>query len=63
LIPYSISGGAGVNLGVAFLWPRPAYQGERWLGLPKEAVRDLLRIYVLVIPLFLVASLWEFLAV
>jgi uncharacterized membrane protein SpoIIM required for sporulation len=62
LIPYSLAGGAGVNLGLAFLWPRPSYQGERWLGLPKEAVRDLLRIYILVLPLFLAASLWEFLA-
>jgi uncharacterized membrane protein SpoIIM required for sporulation len=62
LVPYSLAGGAGVNLGGAFLWPRPAYRGERWLGLPKEAVRDLFRIYLLVIPLFLVASLWEFLA-
>ena len=62
LIPYSLAGGAGVNLGVAFLWPQPVYRGERWLGLPKEAIRDLFRIYALVIPLFLVASLWEFLA-
>lgn len=62
LIPYSLAGGAGVNLGLALVWPRPAYQGKRWLGLPKEAVRDLLRIYVLVLPLLLVASLWEFLA-
>jgi uncharacterized membrane protein SpoIIM required for sporulation len=62
LIPYALAGGAGVNLGHAFLWPRPPYQGERWLGLPKEAIRDVLRIYILVVPLFLAASLWEFLA-
>ena len=62
LIPYSLAGGAGVNLGLAFLWPRPSYQGENWLGLPKEAIRDVLRIYILVLPLFFAASLFEFLA-
>ncbi|HEY44742.1 MAG TPA: stage II sporulation protein M [Anaerolineae bacterium] len=62
LIPYSLAGGAGVNLGLAYLRPRPSYQGEKWLGLPKEAIRDTLRIYILVLPLFLGASLWEFLA-
>lgn len=62
VIPYSLAGGAGVNLGLAFLWPRPSYRGEKWLGLPKEAIRDALRIYLLVLPLFLAASLFEFLA-
>ncbi len=62
LIPYSLAGGAGVNLGIAYLRPRPFDQGQKWVGLPKEAVLDALRIYVLVTPLFLVASLWEFLA-
>jgi uncharacterized membrane protein SpoIIM required for sporulation len=62
VIPYSLAGGAGVNLGMAFLWPRPSYRGEKWLGLPKEAIRDALRIYLLVLPLFLAASLFEFLA-
>jgi len=60
LIPYTLSGGAGVNLGWAFLRPRPYYQGERWLGIPAEAIRDTFRIFLIVIPLFLVASLWEF---
>lgn len=60
LIPYTLSGGAGVNMGLAFLSPRAYYQGEKWLGIPKEAIRDVLRIYLLVVPLFLVASLWEF---
>ena len=62
LIPYSLAGGAGVNLGLSFIGPIPFYQGEKWLGLPKEAVRDVLRIYLVVVPLFLIASLWEFLA-
>jgi hypothetical protein len=62
LIPYSLAGGVGVNLGIASFRPRPFYQGEKWYGLPKEAIRDVFRVYALVVPLFLVASLWEFFA-
>ncbi len=63
LIPYSLAIGAGVNVGISLFRPSVEYQGEKWLGLvPKEALRDLGRIYVLVIPLVLVASLWEFLS-
>lgn len=62
LIPYSLSGGAGINLGLAAFRPRFFYQGKKWFGFPKEAVLDVFRIYILVIPLFFVASLWEFLA-
>ncbi len=63
LMPYSLAIGAGVNAGVA-LFRRPAYyQGQKWLGIfPKEALRDVARIYAIVIPLFLAASLWEFLS-
>jgi len=65
LIPYSLAGGTGVRLGLAFLmlkgrWDYPA--SERWLGLPAEGVRDVGRIYTLIVPLFLVGSLFEFLA-
>ena len=63
LIPYSLAVGAGVNVGVALFRPPHYYQGVKWLGLfPKEALLDVGRIYLLVIPLFLVASLWEFLS-
>ena len=61
LVPYTLAGGAGVNIGFAYSWPAPWYQGRRFWGVPVEAVRDAARIYVLVIPLFLVASLAEFL--
>ena len=60
LIPYTLSAGAGVNLGLAFLKPKPWYLGKKWLGIPQEALLDVLRIYILVVPLFLLASLWEF---
>jgi uncharacterized membrane protein SpoIIM required for sporulation len=62
LVPYSLAAGAGVNLGLSLWRKQTYYEGGRWLGFPKEAVLDVLRIYALVVPLFLVASLWEFLA-
>jgi Stage II sporulation protein M len=61
LIPYILAVGAGINLGLAYLRPRPCYAGSRWHGMPIEALRDVARIYVLIVPLFLIASLWEFL--
>lgn len=61
LIPYALARGAGINLGLAALRPRPCYAGRRWLGLPVEALRDVGRIYMLVVPLCLLASQWEFL--
>jgi hypothetical protein len=60
LIPSILAGGAGVNIGLANFRPRPFYQGEKWLGIPKEAIRDAFRIYLVVVPLFFLASLWEF---
>ena len=62
LVPYTLAGGAGVYLGLAFYKNYSNKQVAKWLGfLPKAAVVDVARIYILVIPLFLVASLWEFL--
>ena len=61
LIPYSIAGGMGVYVGVdawrALRRPRP----NTWLGFSKDRLRDVALAYVIVIPLFLIASLWEFL--
>ena len=65
LAAYSISVGAGVNAGVAMLRTRPPsyYQGDKLFRLvPKEALRDWGRLYLLAAPIFLVASLWEFLS-
>lgn len=62
LIPYSLAGGAGVNLGLTYFRPRAGYQGERWIGYPKEAIRDFVRILVLIIPFVVAANLWEFLS-
>jgi hypothetical protein len=61
LIPYSLAGGAGVRLGLAYLRRRQSPE-PTWIGLPIEALHDVLWIYILVVPLFAIASLWEFLA-
>jgi hypothetical protein len=43
--------------------PRPFYQGRKWLRIfPQEAVLDVLRIYVLIVPVLGIASFWEFLS-
>jgi uncharacterized membrane protein SpoIIM required for sporulation len=63
LVPYSLAVGAGVNAGIAMFRTPPYYTGRKWLGiLPEEALRDVARIYLIVIPLFFIASLWEFLS-
>ena len=41
--------------------PALAYNGEKWARIfSKEAPWDLARFYVLAIPIFFVASIWEF---
>lgn len=65
LIPYSLAGGTGIRLGLAVLFPKGPYgypASERWIGLPAEGLREVVRIYALLVPLFLGASLVEFLA-
>jgi hypothetical protein len=61
LTGYIILSGAGVNLGLARTRPRPEYQGARRLGVPVEAFQDAAWMYVLVIPIFAIASTLEFL--
>ncbi len=61
LIPYSIAGGMGVHLGVAAWRAVRKPRADTWLGLPKDRLRDVALAYVIVVPLFMVASLWEFL--
>lgn len=63
LAAYSVSVGAGVNVGIAMLRPAQHYRGEKVLGIfPKEALLDWGRLYLLAIPIFFIASLWEFLS-
>ena len=63
ILPYSLSVGAGVNVGISLFRPAKPYQGEKFARIfPKEALRDLFRIYAAATPLFFLASLWEFLS-
>ena len=63
ITPYSLTVGAGVNVGISLFRPAPYYQGEKVAHLfPKEVLRDWIRIYLLASLLFLIASLWEFLS-
>jgi Stage II sporulation protein M len=63
LTGYSLTAGAGVNLGVSMFRPRSFYQGPKWLRtFPQEAVRGVARIYMLVVPVLGIASFWEFLS-
>lgn len=60
---YSLAVGSGVNVGVSLFRPRSWYQGGKFARIfPGEALLDMLRIYALATPLFLAASLWEFLS-
>ena len=62
LIPYTLAGGVGVKLGMSYFRQYPEYQNQkRWFGYPIDALRDVARVYALIVPLFLIASLWEFL--
>ena len=61
LIPHSIAGGMGVHLGVAAWSAVRKPVPNTWLGLPKDRLRDVALAYVVIVPLFLAASLWEFL--
>jgi len=64
LIPYSLAGGAGVSLGLAWWreWRNSGWKHQWRFPLPWSAVADALWIYALAIPLFLGASFFEFLA-
>ena len=66
LIPYSLAGGAGVSLGFAAFTRRGriVYPGRRvrWLLIPYEALGDAGWIYLVSLPLFAIASVFEFVA-
>ncbi len=52
-----------MKLGLSCFRPDPEYAGSRKVvGYPIEALKDVARVYALVVSLFLIASLWEFLS-
>ena len=59
LIAYILLGGAGMSLGLARI--RSEYRSSRLLDVPRQAWRDAALIFVLVVPIFAVASAVEFL--
>jgi hypothetical protein len=62
LIPYSIAGGVGVRLGIGAWRDLRGSSRPSVLGLRTDRLRDAALAYVVIAPLFLLASLWEFLA-
>ena len=62
LLGYSLAAGVGIHAGLSTFRSRPENAGFMWLRVPKQALLDVLWIYALVVPVFLIASLWEFLS-
>ncbi len=62
IIPYVMAAGGGIRLGMTYFRGGSQYQGDRWLGYPKEAIWDFARILVLITPFVALANLWEFLS-
>jgi hypothetical protein len=61
LSAFTLAGGGGLHLGWAFIRKRGPYVGPSWFSLPKPALVDVAWLYVLIVPLFAIGSLWEFL--
>jgi uncharacterized membrane protein SpoIIM required for sporulation len=62
IIAYTLAGGAGVKLGVRTYRAWNDRSVAKWWFMPKDAARDVLWIYSAAAPLFLIASMVEFLA-
>ena len=62
LLGYSLAAGAGIQLAFSIFRARPKDAGFFWFKIPREALLDLLRIYIVIVPILLTASLWEFLS-
>ena len=57
---FTLAGGGGLHLGWAFLRKRGPFVGPAWFRLPRPALVDVAWLYVLIVPLFALGSLWEF---
>jgi hypothetical protein len=62
LLGYSLAAGAGIYLGLETYRSRPKGAGFWWFKIPRQAGRDVLLIYTLILPVFFIASMWEFLS-
>ena len=61
LSAFTLAGGGGLHLGWAYLKKRGPFVGPRWFRLPGPALRDVGWLYAIIVPLFALGSLWEFL--
>jgi hypothetical protein len=62
LIPFTIAGGTGLSGGWAWRRQPKDHPRSGWSMPPRRIIMDALLMYILIVPLFLIASLWEFLA-
>lgn len=60
LSAFSLAGGGGLHLGWSFLRKRGPFIGPAWFRLPAPALADVVRLYLLIVPLFALGSAWEF---
>jgi len=60
LSAFTLAGGAGLHLGWAFVRKRGPFVGPAWFRLPRPALMDVARLYLLMVPLFALGSLWEY---
>jgi len=60
LTAFTLAGGGGLNLGWSFIRKRGPFVGPTWFRLPKPALISVGWLYVLIVPLFALGSLWEF---
>ena len=60
LSAFTLAGGAGLHLGLAFLRKQGPFIGPWWFRLPRPALVDVGRLYLLIVPLFAAGALWEF---
>jgi hypothetical protein len=62
LLGYALAAGAGIYTGLSSFRARPAGASFMWFKIKKEVLQDVLWVYALVLPILLIASLWEFLS-
>jgi hypothetical protein len=51
--------GAGLHLGFSFFRQEGPFVGAAWFRLPRPALVDVAWIYVLIVPLFAIGSVWD----
>ena|ERR1019366_8279229 len=57
---FALAAGAGLHLGFSFFRQAGPFVGPAWFRLPRAALVDVAWIYVLIVPLFAIGSVWEF---